>query len=77
MLQHELLNLPCGRKFKIVYRDVRDYIRKEDIRFSRIRVIEGIIENFCPTAEVVVRGKDGFFISPNGRNNSRWVSLYD
>lgn len=51
-----------GRKFKIKYRDIDAYINKYDLRDIKVKTITGIIENFQPTAEVVIDGENGFCI---------------
>lgn len=58
-IAHEL----GGRKFKIKYRDINEVKEKMSIQDSNIKTLVGVIENFCPTAEVVLDcGDKGFFI---------------
>ena len=45
-----------NRKFKIKYRDIQQYINKDDLRNSKVKVIIGTIENFNNQGEVVING---------------------
>jgi len=55
-----------GRKFGITYKDIKDYWhngRRVATLNDKSYYVEGVIENFCPTAEVVISSKDyGFTI---------------
>ena len=61
-----------GRKFGITYKDIKDYwhngrrvatLNDKSYAPSKLNYVEGVIENFCPTAEVVISSKDyGFTI---------------
>lgn len=54
-----------GRKFKIIYKDCNDLIYRTDIRHCNLKIIEGTMENFNPSAEVVINSKEyGFNIIP-------------
>ena len=56
-----------GRKFKIIYKSYNDYILNTKITDynCKLNKIEGIIENFRPSAEVVINSEiHGFNIIP-------------
>lgn len=57
---HEL----TGRRFKIIYKDIYDYVydKKHVEQETKLKKVEGVIENFNPTGEVVISSKNRFTI---------------